>query len=30
MLPLDEPLFEINANTRLIKIPDEFKTGISV
>lgn len=30
MLPIDEPLFEINANTRLIKIPDEFKTGISV
>ena len=30
MLPIDEPLFEINANTRLIKIPDEFKNGISV
>lgn len=30
MLPLDEPLFEINANTRTIKIPDEFKNGISV
>ena len=30
MLPIDEPLFEINANTRLIKIPDDFKNGISV
>ena len=30
MLPIDEPLFEINANTRTIKIPDEFKNGISV
>lgn len=30
MLPMDEPLFEINANTRLIKIPNEFKNGISV
>lgn len=30
MLPIDEPLFEINANTRSITIPDAFKTGISV
>lgn len=30
MLPIDEPLFEINANTRTITIPDAFKTGISV
>ena len=30
MLPIDEPLFEINANTRSIAIPDAFKTGISV
>ena len=30
MLPMDEPLFEINANTRTITIPDAFKTGISV
>lgn len=30
-LPLDEPLFEINANTRAITIPSEFKkNGISV
>lgn len=30
MLPLDEPLFEINANTRTIKIPEAFKNGIGV
>ena len=30
MLPIEEPLFEINANTRNITIPDEFKNGISV
>lgn len=30
MLPIDEPLFEINANTRAISIPAEFKNGISV
>ena len=30
MLPIEEPLFEINANTRNIAIPDEFKNGISV
>lgn len=30
-LPLDEPFFEINANTRLISIPAEFKkNGIAV
>lgn len=30
MLPIDEPLFEINANTRTIDIPSEFRNGISV
>lgn len=30
MLPIDEPLFEINANTRTITIPTEFRNGISV
>ena len=31
ILPLDEPVFEINANTRTINIPNEFKlNGISV
>lgn len=31
MLPLDEPHFVINANTRAINIPDEFKkNGIAV
>lgn len=31
MLPLDEPVFEIDANTRDIKVPTEFKkNGISV
>lgn len=30
ILPVDEPMFEINANTREIKIPDAFKTGASV
>lgn len=30
MLPIEEPLFEINANTRNITIPEEFKNGISV
>lgn len=31
MLPLDEPYFEINANTRAITIPSEFKkNGIAV
>ena len=31
MLPLDEPVFEINANTRDITVPAEFKkNGISV
>ena len=30
-LPLDEPMFEINANTRKIEIPAEFKSnGLSV
>ena len=30
-LPLDEPLFEINANTRKIEVPAEFKSnGVSV
>ena len=30
-LPLDEPLFEIDANSRKITIPDQFKTnGLSV
>lgn len=31
VLPLDEPLFEIDADARTIKVPDEFKkNGISV
>ena len=31
ILPLDEPLFEIDANTRVITVPSEFKkNGISV
>ena len=31
ILPLDEPFFEINANTRVISVPPEFKAhGISV
>jgi hypothetical protein len=31
ILPLDEPFFEIDANTRVIKVPSEFKAnGISV
>lgn len=31
VLPLDEPFFEIDANTRVITVPSEFKTnGISV
>lgn len=30
MLPIDEPLFEINADTREITIPNEFAKGISV
>lgn len=31
ILPLDEPFFEIDANTRVIKVPSEFKNnGISV
>ena len=31
VLPLDEPAFEINANTRTINVPNEFKAnGISV
>ena len=31
MLPADEPLFEIDANTRVISIPEHFrKNGISV
>ena len=30
-LPLDEPMFEIDANSRKISVPDEFKTnGLSV
>ncbi len=30
-LPLDEPIFEIDANTRVITIPNEFRTnGLSV
>jgi len=30
-LPLDEPMFEINANTRNITVPADFRTnGISV
>lgn len=31
MLPADEPFFEINANTRVITVPDAFKkNGISI
>lgn len=30
LLPLDEPPFEINANTREIKIPDVFRKGVAV
>ena len=30
MLPIDEGIFDINANTRVITIPTEFKDGISV
>jgi hypothetical protein len=30
MLPIEEPLFEINANTRNITIPNEFSHGIGV
>ena len=30
-LPLDEPIFEINANTRSINVPTDFKSnGLSV
>jgi hypothetical protein len=30
-LPLDEPIFEIDANTRVITVPNEFRTnGLSV
>ena len=27
---VDKPLFEINANTRTIKIPEAFKNGITI
>lgn len=30
LLPLDEPPFEINANTREIKVPEIFKRGVAV
>jgi hypothetical protein len=30
ILPVDEPTFKINANTRQIDIPAEFKNGVSV
>lgn len=30
ILPVDEPTFKINANTRQIEIPPEFKNGVSV
>ena len=31
VLPLDEPTFDIDANTRAISVPDSFrKNGISV
>ena len=31
MLPVDEPFFEINANTRVITVPDSFrKNGLSI
>ena len=30
-MPFDEPLFEIDANSRTIKVPDEFKkNGVGV
>jgi len=30
-LPVDEPIFEINANTRKIEIPNDFRSnGLSV
>ena len=30
ILPIDEGIFDINANTRAIEVPAEFKNGISV
>lgn len=30
ILPIDEPTFKINANTRQIEVPAEFKHGVSV
>ena len=31
MLPVDEPFFEVNANTRVITVPDSFrKNGLSI
>ena len=30
ILPVDEPTFKINANTRQIEVPAEFKHGVSV
>lgn len=30
VLPIDEGIFDINANTRIITVPNEFKNGISV
>lgn len=30
ILPVDEPTFNINANTRTITVPDVFKNGVSV
>ena len=30
ILPVDEPTFKINANTRQIEVPTEFKHGVSV
>lgn len=30
ILPIDEGIFDINANTRVIAVPDEFKNGIAV
>lgn len=30
VLPIDEGIFDINANTRTITVPNEFKNGISV
>jgi hypothetical protein len=30
LIPFDEPMFEINADTKEIKVPDSFKKGIAV